>query len=190
MRNIHTIGLGLLFFSQLALAHPGHGFDSVLAGFFHPFAGMDHLLVMLAVGIWATRQHHNAPWKLPFIFMLLMAAGMLFGAWGYQINGLETTIAATVIAMGLLLASTLRQPASVTVFMTMLFAVLHGMAHGQELSNQQLLAAMLGMLLGTGCLHLMGVWLGLQQRPLLNWFRQGLACFMIAIGAYWSLMSL
>ncbi|WP_432377305.1 HupE/UreJ family protein [Duganella sp. P38] len=149
--------LALATASGAAFAHTGagahtHGF---LAGFTHPFTGLDHLLAMLAVGAWSVRQP-NARW-LPPVFIGMLLTGMAGGALGLRIPGLETGIAVTVALMGVLLVAAARLPAVAGMAMVGAFAVLHGNAHGQELpqaiSAAGLLAASLLLVYG-------GKWLG------------------------------
>jgi urease accessory protein len=138
--------------SGAALAHSGAGAHSLgfLAGFTHPFTGLDHLLAMLAVGAWSVRQP-NAKW-LPATFIGMLLAGMASGMAGLSLPGLETGIALTVVLMGLLVALAARLPAAVGAMMVGTFAVLHGNAHGHELpqaiSAAGLLAASLLLVYG------------------------------------------
>lgn len=147
-----TAALALATLSTAAMAHSGagahtHGF---LSGFTHPFTGLDHLLAMLAVGVWSVRQP-NAPW-LPVTFIGMLLLGVATGAAGLLVPGLETGIALTVALMGVLVAVAARLPAAVGTLMVGAFAVLHGNAHGHELpqaiSAAGLLAASLLLVYG------------------------------------------
>src|SRR5690606_11637820 len=89
-------------FPAVAFAHPGHEMASMAAGFLHPLTGLDHLLVMLAVGLWAGKTGGKARWQLPLIFMLVMAVGGLAGMSQLVLPGMEIGIAVSVLAMGLL----------------------------------------------------------------------------------------
>ena len=125
--------LMLALASSAAVAHPqagahAHGF---VDGFMHPLTGIDHLLAMLAVGAWSARQS-SAQW-LPPTFIGMVMVGMLAGALGMAIPGLELGIALTVVAMGALIALAARLPAAVGVAMVGGFAFMHGNAHGLEL---------------------------------------------------------
>ncbi|NGZ83597.1 HupE/UreJ family protein [Duganella aceris] len=150
--------LTLALASGAALAHPQaggahtHGF---LDGFTHPFTGLDHLLAMLAVGIWSVRQS-NARW-LQGVFIGMVMVGMASGAAGLAIPGLETGIAATVVLMGILIALAARLPAAAGAAMVGAFALLHGNAHGHELPQA---ASALGLLLASGLLVVGGSVLG------------------------------
>lgn len=123
----------LALVSTAAVAHPQAGAHahSFLDGFAHPFTGLDHLLAMVAVGAWSARQS-SARW-LPPTFIGMVMVGMLSGAAGLAIPGLETGIALTVAVMGLLIALAARLPAAAGVAMVGAFALLHGNAHGLEL---------------------------------------------------------
>jgi len=150
--------LTLALASTAAMAHPQaggahtHGF---LYGFIHPFTGLDHLLAMLAVGIWSVRQS-NARW-LRAVFIGMVMVGMASGAAGLAIPGLETGIAATVVLMGVLIAVAARLPAAAGAVMVGAFALLHGNAHGHELPQA---ASAGGLLLASGLLVLGGSVLG------------------------------
>lgn len=118
----------------VALAHAGanhvHGFA---AGFTHPLLGVDHLLVMLAVGLWSAQQGGQRIWLWPVAFVLAMLGGSLLGMAGLQLSWLETGIATTVLLLGLLVAATARLPVFAGAAVCAAMAVLHGMAHGAEL---------------------------------------------------------
>ena len=144
--------LALALASSAAMAHPqagahAHGF---LDGFAHPFTGVDHLLAMVAVGVWSARQS-NANW-LPPTFIGMVMVGMLSGAVAGALPGLEPGIALTVVAMGMLIALARRLPAAAGVAMVGAFALLHGNAHGVELAT----AASAGGLLAASTLLVYG----------------------------------
>ena len=151
MKNQHLAAtVVLMLASAAAAAHPqaggthAHGF---LDGLVHPFTGLDHLLAMLAVGVWSVRQS-NAAW-LPHTFLGMMLFGVLTGAAGLVMPGLETGVALTVVLMGLLIAVAARLPAAVGAAMVGAFALLHGNAHGHELPQA---ASAIGMLLASAAL--------------------------------------
>ena len=159
MKNIHLAAIAvLLLASAAAMAHPQAGgahAHGLLDGFAHPFTGLDHLLAMLAVGGWSIRQS-NAAW-LPPTFLGMMLLGVLSGAAGLAIPGLETGIALTVVLMGLLIAVAARLPAAVAAALVGAFALLHGNAHGHELPQA---AGAIGMLLASAALVYAGRLLG------------------------------
>jgi urease accessory protein len=123
----------LLFSPALALAHPGHDHAGVMSGIAHPVLGLDHLLAMLAVGLWAAQQTGRARWALPLTFVATMLFGGLLGFTGLQLPLMETGIAGSVLALGLLVALAVRPPVAVATGLTALFALGHGVAHGLEL---------------------------------------------------------
>lgn len=176
--------LVLLLTSSLALAHPDHNLASAYAGFMHPLTGWDHLLVMLAIGVWASKHDGKARWQLPLTFMLMMSIGAVFGLTGLTFSGVETAIAASVMAMGLLLVINLPISAISRVGVVALFAVFHGMAHGVELHSQQSYAALGGMLFATALLHGTGLLLGSKRIQLAKWLHTGLAWLMLFTGSY------
>lgn len=185
MKQFSLLGFISLFFSASASAHPGHGLESAYAGFIHPLTGWDHLLVMLAIGLWAAQLGREWRWKLPITFMLFMVVGMLLSTFGVHFFELETSITSSVLAMGLLLLISTHLPLNIRLIITGLFATIHGMAHGIELVTYQRSFAVFGMLLATSLLHLLGVWLGSQQSPIMTHFKRLMAWSMLLIGTYW-----
>lgn len=158
MFNRSALTLTLALASTAAAAHPQAGgahTHDFISGFAHPFTGLDHLLAMLAVGIWSARQS-SAKW-LPATFIGMVLVGVLTGVAGLTIPGLETGIALTVATMGLLIAVAARLPAAVGLTMVAAFAVLHGNAHGHELPAA---ASAFGMLLASAVLVYGGAALG------------------------------
>jgi urease accessory protein len=125
----------LLLTPAIAFAHPGHGDSGLIAGISHPIGGLDHLLAMLAVGLWAAQQKGAARWALPCTFVGTMLIGGLLGFEGLELPALESGIAASVLALGLAVALAVRPPLSVAVGATALFALFHGVAHGLELPD-------------------------------------------------------
>ena len=179
----------LVGFSNVAFAHPGHesvgsGFASAYTGFMHPLTGWDHLLVMLAIGIWASKLGGKARWQLPLTFLASMTIGAIMGLAGITFSGVETAIAASVMAMGLLLAINLPIPAISRIGIVAVFAVFHGLAHGVELHSPQSYAALAGMLIATALLHSIGLLLASQRLNLANWIQASLAWGMALAGGY------
>jgi len=142
---------------MFAFAHPGHDQSGLLAGVVHPLSGMDHLLAMFAVGLWAAQQQANARWMLPAVFVGCMLLGGLLGFTGFALPHLESGIAASVLALGLLVAVAARPPLAMSIVITGLFGVFHGIAHGLELpemSSPMGFAA--GFVIATSALHAAG----------------------------------
>lgn len=147
----------LLLSPALAFAHPGHDHAGVMSGIAHPILGLDHLLAMLAVGLWASQQQGNARLALPLAFVVTMLIGGLLGFAGIQLPFMETGIAGSVLALGLLVALAVRPPLPLAAGLTALFALSHGMAHGLELPE---LASpwgyAVGFIVATAFLHAAG----------------------------------
>ena len=138
-----------------ALAHPGHGPDSgFMAGLLHPMTGIDHLLALLAVGLWSRQQKHGMV-LLP-VFLMLMAMGAASSG-GVHLHALELSIAATVILLGTLAACApglqQRVPPQVAVLTVGACGFLHGLAHGSELTG---MASGVGFILASLGLMLLG----------------------------------
>lgn len=168
------VALPLAGLSGAAFAHTlgAHG-----AGFFHgilhPLLGADHLLAMLAVGLWASQQGNRAVWAAPAGFMLAMIAGMTLGVAGVALPLVEPMVAASVLALGLLVA-TRAQPHWLAGFaLAAGFALFHGHAHGGEMPEAAVpLAYAIGMVLATAALHGIGLlggrWIGRRQALLVR----------------------
>ena len=160
MKRILPVVL-LLLIPSMALAHPGHG-SGLVAGFSHPFTGVDHLLAMTGVGLWAAMLGDRARWALPATFLTMMALG---GAVAMQtgLGALETAvepaILASVILLGAVVALALRAPFLVALPMVGPFGLAHGAAHGLEMEGNGL-AFGAAMLTATALLHCAGLALG------------------------------
>jgi urease accessory protein len=149
--------LALCLAPALAFAHPGHGEHGLAAGVLHPLTGLDHLLAMFAVGLWAAQQRGAARLALPCTFVGAMLLGGLLGFDGMQLPFVETGIAASVLALGLCVALAVRPPLPLAMAVTALFALAHGIAHGlelPELSSPWAYAA--GFVCATAALHAAG----------------------------------
>lgn len=146
-----------------AFAHPGHptafGFND---GFAHPFSGIDHLLAMLAVGLWAAQNQRPALWVLPLAFPLMMLAGAMLAFAGVAAPAVETGIAASVAVLGLLIGFAIRMPVWASAAVVSVFALFHGYAHGSELPHgASALWYGAGFVAATALLHLLGLSIGL-----------------------------
>lgn len=124
-----------LALSLPAAAHPGHADTGFVAGFLHPLSGLDHLLALLAVGLWSRQQQGNGVHGavLPAYFLVLMALG---ASTGLAPPALETSVAATVLLLGLLAATGRRLAPQLTMLLVSGCGFLHGLAHGQELAGK------------------------------------------------------
>ena len=158
MKVRHLLALSLCLLPTLALAHPGHdGGHGFTAGIMHPWSGMDHLITMLAVGMWGAQLGGRMRRVLPLSFVSMMIAGSLLGFGGVHIGAVEQVIAASVCVLGLLLCSARRLPMMICVALTSCFAVFHGYAHATEaaVSNSALLY-IAGFAFSTAALHALG----------------------------------
>jgi len=175
----------LLTASTTALAHPGHNVSGFAAGLMHPFLGLDHLLAMVAVGLWAAQSGGKKVWLLPLTFMTLLASGAALAMHGPSLPLVETGIAASVLALGLLVALSLRLPASLSVAITALFGLLHGYAHGLELpASAAPIEYALGFLAATAALHLSGIAVGVVTRSRYTALARMLGVAIATSGAY------
>src|SRR5262249_40650765 len=143
-----------------AFAHPGighaHGF---VAGFAHPLGGLDHILAMVTVGIFAWQLGRRALWLVPATFILAMAAGGALGMAGVPVPFVELGIAASVIVLGAVVAFARKAPVAIAVGLVGVFAIFHGHATGMPLDASGSAYAA-GFLLATALLHAAGIALG------------------------------
>ncbi len=148
-----------------AYAHTGEeSANGFLAGVLHPLTGFDHLLAMVAVGIWGATLGRPLIWVLPVAFPMLMVVGGILGITGVPLPYIESGIATSVIVLGLAIAAAWRAPVPVAVAIVAAFGVFHGYAHGAELPQSASPAAYVaGFVLCTGALHLAGIALGALQ---------------------------
>lgn len=144
-----------------AFAHTGHAVGGFGYGFAHPLGGLDHLLAMLAVGLWAAQAGGRALWAVPATFLGVMAAGGGLALAGVALPAVELGIAGSVLAFGLLVAFAARLPLAAGVALTGAFALFHGYAHGAEMAAGASAAAYgAGFLVATALLHGAGVLAG------------------------------
>ncbi len=152
--------LALVAAPGIALAHTGIGsVQGFAAGLLHPLGGLDHVLAMLAIGLWAGAAGGAMRWALPLAFLGGMAAGGLLGVAGLGMPMVEAGILASVIVLGALLAAGVRASALVALPMALLFGSLHGHAHGSE--EMVTLGYAAGFMLATAALHGLGLALNL-----------------------------
>lgn len=149
-----------------ALAHTGNGVAIGLeSGFLHPLTGPDHLIAMVAVGLWGAQLGAPAIWVLPITFPLVMAVGGVLGLMGVDIPFVEPIIAFSGLALGAMVALSARPPLWVAAVLVGVFAVFHGYAHGRELPDAaDTVAFAVGFVVATGLLHLTGILLGVLVR--------------------------
>ncbi len=135
-RTEYRIALAVLFTLAVtaASAHTGEGIDSGFeSGFWHPILGWDHVVAMVAVGLWGAFLGSPAIWILPVVFPLVMALGGALGVIGVPLPMVETGIALSGVVLGLLIALAARAPLWVAALIVGIFAIFHGHAHGTEL---------------------------------------------------------
>ena len=164
MRRLTT--LLLLAAAGPALAHTGEGVaGGFAAGFLHPLAGPDHVIAMVAVGLWGAFLGRPAVWVLPVVFPLVMAFGGALGVVGVPLPAVEIGIAASAIVLGAMVAFAARPPLWVAAVIVGAFAVFHGHAHGTELPDAASpVAYSLGFVIATGLLHASGIAVSLVSR--------------------------
>jgi urease accessory protein len=138
---------------------------SFQTGFGHPISGLDHVMAMIAVGLWGAQLGAPAIWVLPIAFPMVMAMGALLGLMGVPLPGTEIGIAASAILLGTVVLSEMRPPLTMAASIVTFFAIFHGYAHGAELPpGQNGLLYSMGFVIATGCLHAIGISVGAIHR--------------------------
>lgn len=160
------IALVFMVLAGPALAHSAEGVaGGFVSGFLHPIAGPDHVIAMVAVGLWGAFLGRPAVWLLPVVFPLVMAFGGALGVLGLPLPGVEIGIAASAIVLGAMVALAARPPLWVAAVIVGAFAIFHGHAHGTELPEAASpIAYSLGFVIATGLLHATGIALSLVTR--------------------------
>ena len=155
----------MLLCTAAAQAHTDVGVaGGLLTGFMHPLSGLDHLLAMVAVGIWGATLGKPLVWALPVAFPMLMVVGGVLGIGNVPLPYVETGIAVSVVVLGLAIAAAWRAPIGMALAIVALFGVFHGFAHGKELPEAAAPAAYAtGFVISTGLLHLAGIAIGLLK---------------------------
>ena len=163
-RFAHTLSILIvaILCAQPAFAHSQKGAAvGFVTGFLHPISGLDHVLAMVAVGLWGAQLGAPAIWLLPVAFPMVMAFGGMLGLLGVPIPGVEYGIAASAILLGAAVMLEFRPPLSLAAGLIGFFAICHGHAHGTELPpNQSALLYSMGFVIATGCLHAVGIGIG------------------------------
>lgn len=146
-------------------AHSGNVGDGFRSGLSHPIFGPDHLVAMVAVGLWGAFLGPPAIFILPIVFPMVMALGGVLGIFGVPLPRAEVAIAASAVVLGLMVAMAARPPLWIAAAIVGTFAIFHGHAHGAELPGGADAAAyFIGFVIATGLLHLTGIALGLSVR--------------------------
>lgn len=183
MKAKYSLALfGLLAYVTILPVAQAHTFGSqgagLMAGLTHPFVGLDHLLAMIAVGIWAGQLGGRAVWLIPLTFVSVMAAAASLASFGLLLPLMEPAIACSVLVLGLLIAGSVRLPTSLGALLVGLFAVFHGYAHGLELpqaASPILYGA--GFVLATALLHGLGI--GFARKSLQHKMLQRIAGYSL-----------
>ncbi len=144
-----------------AFAHTGGNLSGLASGISHPISGLDHVVAMVAVGLWGGILRAPAIWLLPVVFPLVMALGGAAGIVGVPLPGVEIGIALSGVVLGLVVLFAARPPLWMAAVIVGVFAVFHGYAHGAELpASADPLAYATGFVIATGLLHLTGIAFG------------------------------
>ncbi|MEC7761014.1 MAG: HupE/UreJ family protein [Pseudomonadota bacterium] len=153
--------LPLIILATVAQAHTDGETGGFISGFTHPILGWDHVIAMVAVGLWGAFLGKPAIYILPVVFPLVMAFGGALGVLGIQVPAVEAGIALSGVVLGLLIAFAVRAPLWVAGVIVGVFAIFHGHAHGTELPGAvNPFAYGIGFVVGTGLLHIAGIALG------------------------------
>jgi urease accessory protein len=187
-RKLFALAAAMLA-SSPAFAHVGVGSTaSFAAGVAHPFSGLDHITVMVAVGLWAALKGGRALWVWPATFVAVMLVGGALGMAHVPLPLVEPGILASVVAFGLLVALAIDLPLWAGALIVGVFAVFHGHAHGSEVvENVGALEYMAGFALATATLHAIGIGFGLtmnrlQARTAIR--AAGALCVVVGVGLW------
>jgi urease accessory protein len=173
--------------AQAAWAHvEGGQAAGFVTGLQHPWSGLDHILAMIAVGLWGAQLGSPALWLLPIAFPMMMAMGGMMGLIGIPLPGVEIGIALSAIVLGTMILAEVRPKLAIAIAVVGIFAIFHGHAHGTELpEGQSGLLYSMGFVIATGCLHGVGVALGLVDRlPMGRLVLRGAGTFIAGMGVY------
>jgi urease accessory protein len=164
-RTLAAASLLLTLACTPASAHTGSMSGGFVGGFAHPLFGPDHVVAMVAVGLWGAFLGAPAIWTLPIVFPLVMALGGVIGILGVPLAGVETGIAVSAIVLGLMVALSAKPPLPIAAVLVGVFAIFHGYAHGAELPpGVDAVAYSIGFVVATGLLHLTGIAFGQLAR--------------------------
>jgi urease accessory protein len=151
-----------IFTPAVAFAHTGVGDTSgFVHGFGHPISGLDHILAMVMVGMFAWQLGGRALWLVPTTFVLIMAVGGALGIAGIGVPFVEIGIALSVVVLGAIVAFNVKAPVAAAMGLVGLFAIFHGHAHGAEIPEDAGgVAYAAGFMIATALLHLAGITAG------------------------------
>jgi urease accessory protein len=158
MKRLLSVAALLALGASPAFAHPGHEMSSFAAGIAHPLSGIDHIAVMIAVGLWAALKGGRALWIWPAAFVGVMLVGGALGMAHVALPLVEPGILASVVVLGLMVALAVDLPVVIGAGIVGAFALFHGHAHGSEVAeNISGIEYMAGFALATATLHLVGI---------------------------------
>jgi urease accessory protein len=157
-----------------------------VSGFEHPISGLDHIIAMVAVGLWGAQLGAPAIWLLPVTFPLVMAFGGFLGLIGVPLPGSEIAIALSGVCLGAAVLTEFRPPLWVAAVLVGVFGLFHGYAHGAELPpGQNALLYSIGFVIATGLLHATGIAIGLIHRwPWGQWALRGAGAVVMGGGMF------
>ena len=166
VRETPMVLLLLVLSAAPALAHVQEGqAQGFLTGLHHPISGLDHVLAMIAVGLWGAQLGAPAVWMLPVAFPMMMAFGGFLCLLDIPLPGVEIGIALSALLLGFMIAREAKPSLMVSVVIVAFFAIFHGHAHGTELPpGQSGMLYSLGFVVSTGCLHGIGITIGLIHK--------------------------
>jgi urease accessory protein len=172
LRKLKWLKYGCLLVPFILLS-PSYAFAHIeggqaigfITGLMHPLSGLDHVLAMIAVGIWGAQLGNPALWILPVTFPMVMAMGAMMGLLGISLPGIEIGIALSAVLLGTMVVGEIRPKIFVAALLVGFFAIFHGHAHGTELpAGQSGMLYSMGFVIATGFLHAGGITLGLLHR--------------------------
>jgi urease accessory protein len=140
-----------------AFAHPGHDGTGLAGGLMHPLTGMDHLLAMVAIGVFASMRGGRALWAWPFAFVVAAGLGFAAGRYGALMPLAEPMVLASVLALGLLVTAAVPVNIGAGIALVALFGAFHGQAHASEAGSQAITAFAAGFLVTSAALHVAGL---------------------------------
>jgi urease accessory protein len=176
-----SLGATLPAFAHLDPAEHG----SLAAGFSHPLFGLDHILAMVAVGLWAATQGGKGVWLVPAAFVATMAVGFAAAIVGMPLPFVEPVILASVIFIGIAIALALPIPVPAVAAMVGFFAFFHGHAHGGELGAAGAWEFALGFIIATALLHAAGIAVGMMMARFGGQLLARIAGAITALGGVW-----
>ncbi|HJN34568.1 MAG TPA: HupE/UreJ family protein [Prochlorococcus sp.] len=192
-RNQLLIALMAMLLAPAAHAHvEGGQINSLMAGLLHPISGADHVVAMVAVGLWGAVLGAPALWVLPVAFPMVMACGAMLGLWGLLLPGVEIGIALSGVVLGLMVLLERRPPLWLAAVLVGVFALFHGYAHGSELpTGANAISYSMAFVISTGVLHLVGILLGeLHRLPIGRRCVQAAGAGVFAVGLFFLIRAL